>query len=65
MLEGLESALVAFKMGFRSFTEYIDDFRNHLVNFSDVQEPEAKLIFETNMADWLSSLVLPYACNIL
>ena len=54
-------ALVACKMGQRSATEYINDLKKHLVNCSDVQEPEAKFIFETNMADWLSSLLLPYA----
>ena len=58
-------ALVACKMGKRSATEYIDDFKKHLVNCSDIQKPEAKFFFETNMANWLSSLVLPYACNTL
>ena len=52
-------------MGWSSATEYIDDFKKHLVNCSNVQEPEAKFIFEINMANWLSSLVFPYACNIL
>ena len=45
--------------------EYKDDFKKHLVNFRDVYKPEAKFIFETNIADWLSSLVLLYACNTL
>ena len=29
-------ALFAFKMGQRSTTEYIDDFRKHLVNYRDM-----------------------------
>ena len=57
--------LVACKMGQRSATEYTDDFRKHLVNCRDIYEPEAIFIFDTNIANWLSSLVLPYACNIL
>ena len=46
-------------------TEYIDGFKKHLVNCRDMQESEAKFIFKTNMANWLSYLVLPYAYNVL
>ena len=58
-------ALVACTMDSWSAKEYIDDFKKHLVNFSDVYKPEAKLIFKTNMTNWLSSLVFPYAYNTL
>ena len=37
-------------------------FKKYLVNFSDVSENEAKVIFEMNLADWLYALVLPYNC---
>ena len=52
-------------MGGRTATDYIDDFRRCLVSCRDVHETEAKFIFETNMADWLSALVLPYDCPTL
>ena len=57
--------LVACRMGGRTATDYIDDFRRCLVSCRDVHETEAKFIFETNMADWLSALVLPYDCPTL
>ena len=57
--------LVACQMGGRTATDYIDDFRRCLVSCRDVHETEAKFIFETNMADWLSALVLPYDCPTL
>ena len=41
---------------------YIDDFRLFLVCCTDVQESEARFLFENNMADWLASYVLPYNC---
>ena len=31
-----KKALDAFKMGFRLATEYIDDFKKHLVNYRDM-----------------------------
>ena len=43
-----------------SITDYIDDFRRLLVCCTNVQESEVKFLFENNMADWLSSYVLPY-----
>ena len=52
--------LVASHMGGCTATDYIDDFRRCLVSCRDVHDTEAKFIFETNMADWLSALVLPY-----
>ena len=38
-------ALITCKMGQRSATEYIDDFKKHLVNCRDIQEPKAKYLF--------------------
>ena len=55
-------ALTNCRMGKRGITEYIDDFRRLLVCCTDVQESEAKFLFENNMADWLASYVLPYNC---
>ena len=52
-------------MGGCTATDYIDDFRRCLVSCRDVHETEAKFIFETNIADWLSALVLPYDCPML
>ena len=49
-------------MGKCSIMDYIDDFRRLLVCCTDVQECEAKFLFENNMADWLASYVLPYNC---
>ena len=57
--------LVACQMGGCTATDYIDDFRRYLVSCRDVHETEAKFIFETNMADWLSALVLSYDCPML
>ena len=42
--------------------DYIDNFRCLLVCCTDVQESEAKFLFENNMADWLALYVLPYNC---
>ena len=56
---------MACRMGGRTATDYIDDFRRCLVSYRDVHETEANLIFETNMVDWLSALVLPYDCPML
>ena len=58
-------ALTNRRMGKRGITEYIDDFRRLLVCCTDVQESEAKFLFENNMADWLASYVLPYNCTSL
>ena len=58
-------ALTNCRMGKRGITEYIDDFRRLLVCCTDVQESEAKFLFENNMADWLASYVLPYNCTSL
>ena len=52
-------------MGKRCITEYIDDFRRLLVCCTDVQESEAKFLFENNMADWWVSYVLPFNCTSL
>ena len=57
--------LIVCKIVPRLATEYIDKFKKHLVNCRDMYEPGSKFIFETNIANWLSSLVLPYACNTL
>ena len=40
--------------------QYIDDFRKALLKCTDVAEPEAKFVFESNLADWLAALVLPH-----
>ena len=58
-------ALTNCRMGKRGIMEYIDDFRRLLVCCTDVQESEAKFLFENNMADWLASYVLPYNCTSL
>ena len=58
-------ALTNCRMSKRGITEYIDDFRRLLVCCTDVQESEAKFLFENNMADWLASYVLPYNCTSL
>ena len=58
-------ALTNCRMGKRGITEYIDDFRRLLVCCTDVQESEAKFLFENNMADWWVSYVLPYNCTSL
>ena len=58
-------ALTNLRMGKRGITEYIDDFRRLLVCCTDVQESEAKFLFENNMADWLASYVFPYNCTSL
>ena len=55
-------ALANCCMAKRSITDCIDDFRSLLVCYADVQESEAKFLFENNMADWLNSYVLPYNC---
>ena len=44
-------ALVNRHMGKHSITDYIDDFRRLLVCRTNVQESEAKFLFENNMAD--------------
>ena len=58
-------ALTNRRMGKRGITEYIDDFRRLLVCCTDVQESEAKFLFENHMADWWASYVLPYNCTSL
>ena len=57
-----QKALANCCMGKCSIMDYIDDFRCLLVCYTDVQESEAKFLFENNMADWLASYVLPYNC---
>ena len=52
--------LVACRMDGRTATDYVDDFCRYLVSCRGVHEIEAKFIFETRMADWLSALVLLY-----
>ena len=49
-------------MGKCSITDYINNSRRLLACCTDVQESEAKLLFENNMTDWLASYVLPYYC---
>ena len=58
-------ALTNCRMGKCGIMEYIDDFRRLLVCCTDVQESEAKFLFENNMANWLASYVLPYNCASL
>ena len=53
------NALANCRMGKRNITNYIDDFRHLLVCCTDVEESEAKFLFENNIADWLASYVLP------
>ena len=55
-------ALANCRMGKHNITDYIDDFRHLLVCCTDVQESEAKFLFENSMADWLVLYVLPYNC---
>ena len=55
-------ALANCHMGKCNIMDYIDDFRHLLVYCTDVQESEAKFLFENNMVDWLASYVLPYNC---
>ena len=55
-------ALANFFMGKRSIMDCIDDFRCLLVCCTDVQESEAKFLFENNMVDWLAFYLLPYNC---
>ena len=53
---------MAYKMGPGSASEYIDEFWKYLVDFDNISKAEAKFIFEINLADRLSALVLPYNC---
>ena len=55
-------ALANCHMGKCSITDYINNFRRFLVCCTDVQECEAKFLFENNMVDWLASYVLPCNC---
>ena len=55
-------ALANYCMGKCSITDYIDDFSRLLVCCTDVQESEAKFLFENNIADWLALYILPYNC---
>ena len=55
-------ALANCYIGKCNITDYIDDFRHLLVCCTDIQESEAKSLFENNMADWLASYILPYKC---
>ena len=50
------------RMGKRSITQYIDNFRRLLVCCTNGQESEAKFLFESIMADLLASYMLPYNC---
>ena len=52
-----QKALANCHMGKCNIMDYIDDFRRLLVCCTDVQESEAKFLFENNMADWLASYV--------
>ena len=55
-------ALGNCRMGKCSNMDYINNSRRLLVCCTDVQESEAKLLFENNMTDWLASYILPYSC---
>ena len=55
-------ALANSHMGKHNIMDYIDDSRHLLVCCTDVQESEAKFLFENNMADWLASYILLYSC---
>ena len=57
-----KKALANWRMGKCSIMDYIDNFRCLLVCCTDVQESEAKFLFENYMADWLALYVLPYNC---
>ena len=57
-----KKALANCHMGKCSITDYIDNFRRLLVCYTDVQESDAKFLFENNMADCLVLYVLPYNC---
>ena len=57
-----KKALANCHLGKYSIMDYIDKFRRLLVYCTDVQESEAKFLFENNMTDWLASYVLPYYC---
>ena len=61
----LEKPLAAYCMCNRSFTEYISAFCKHLVCCVDMQEKEAKFLFENNMSDWLAAYVLLSNCSNL
>ena len=54
--------LMVYRMGPKIVTEYTDEFQKYLVNCANMSDTEAKYIFEINLADWLSALVLPYNC---
>ena len=43
--------LMDCRMGPQSASEYIDEFRNSLINCADVLESKVKFIFEMNLAD--------------
>ena len=60
-----QKALANCRMGKCNVTDYIDDFRHFLVCCMDIQESEAKFLFENNMADWLALYILPYNCSNL
>ena len=55
-------ALANCCMGKGNIMDYIDDFRRLLICCTDVQESEAKFLFENNIADWLALYVLLYNC---
>ena len=46
-----QKTLANYHMGKHNITDYIDDFRHFLVYCTDVQESEAKFLFENNMSD--------------
>ena len=53
---------MACQMGQYSTIEYINKFREYLVNCADVLKSKAKYIFEMSLDYWLSALLLPYNC---
>ena len=57
-----KKALANYHIRKCNIMDYIDNFRHLLVCCTDVQESEAKFLFENNMADWLASYILPYNC---
>ena len=53
---------MACRLGPQSAIEHIDKFYKYLGIYVSVSEKEAKFIFEMNISDKLSVLVLSYSC---
>ena len=50
--------LMSTKQGKQHVQQYIDDFCKALLECTDIAEAEARFVFESNLADWLATLVL-------